>query len=212
MSKTLAAALAGLGTAGVGGGIYLANRDTTSPVEKETLKSKLVKDRYTPLSSSNSDHQTHWDKSLEKYKVKHNNQPSYTDAKLKEMCNGLFEKENIKDEDYKIARKYCVVPRKISERLSDLKIKALSTTGSEDGVAEKWKKLAGEYKNKGTGDKQLNGLTHSTVKDTGDELKNKCGEVFDKEHWEENYDSLLDNAKLWCTEEGFNRLPVTEKQ
>ncbi|AEW45523.1 hypothetical protein MHC_03315 [Mycoplasma haemocanis str. Illinois] len=207
MSKTLITALAGLGTASaIGGGIYFANRNTSTPTIKETLKSRLVKEKYTLLSVDNSSHKDHWNKSLEKYKASHNNQTSYTEENLKDMCNGLLGKEDIKEEDYKIARKYCVVPRKISERLEDLGIAALKTTGTENGVDEKWKKLAGEYKKTGSGNQQLNGLDNSTVKDTGEELKKKCGEVFNKEHWEENYDSLLDNTKRWYTEVGFKQI------
>ncbi|CBY92879.1 hypothetical protein HF1_08710 [Mycoplasma haemofelis str. Langford 1] len=207
MSKVLLSTMAGLGAAGIGGGIYLANKGSETKIEKETIQAKLVKDKYTPLNSSDPQHQAHWQTSLGKYKEEYKNQTEYTEEKLKALCNDLFNKEDIDTSDYKVAKKYCVVPRKISERLKDIEFTALDTSGTKSEVTEKWKKLSAEYKKNGTGDRQLDSV--ASVDDAnGDALKNGCKTVLEKEHWDSKYDSLLENAKTWCTEEGFKKLPA----
>ncbi|AEW45569.1 hypothetical protein MHC_03545 [Mycoplasma haemocanis str. Illinois] len=207
MSRVFFSSIAGLSAAGIGGGIYLANKGTE--VKKETIRDKLIKDRYTLLDGSKSEHQSHWAKSLEKYKEEYKNQTTYTEGELKTRCIELFNKEELNYADYKVAKKYCVVPRKISERLKDIEFKSLDTSGTQQEVTEKWKKLSEEYKKKGKGDNQLDTLAASSVNDAdGTSLKNSCKTVLEKEHWDDKYDSLLENAKSWCTEEGFKNLPT----
>ncbi|AEW45565.1 hypothetical protein MHC_03525 [Mycoplasma haemocanis str. Illinois] len=207
------ALLGGTGVAGTTAvGVY---RFKVFSSKSSTIGDLLEKEKYQLLKEKDSDHQKHWKESSDKYKEKYTDKSSYNEDKMKELCRDLLGKEETHKSEYDQAKKYCVVPRKISERLKDLGLTQLSTTGSESGVTDKWKKLSTEYKTKGEGDKKLSDLDKSTINDdtsTGDSLKNKCKTVFDKGHWETDYDSLLENAKRWCTDEGFNQLPTSGNQ
>ncbi|CBY92916.1 hypothetical protein HF1_09080 [Mycoplasma haemofelis str. Langford 1] len=212
MSKAFAASLAGLGTAATGGGIYLASKNLPSSEEKNTILLKLQNDRYTLLKSNDSNHQDHWKTSKEKYISSHSDKSSYTEKDLKDLCTSLLGKKDSELEAYNEARKYCVVPNTISQRLTALGLRPLKTGESED--TEKWKKLSVEYKKGGENFKKLNDLEHSTINDettTGQSLRNKCKDVFAKDHWIENYDTLLDSSKDWCTEEGVSRITPAAK-
>ncbi|AEG73154.1 hypothetical protein MHF_0896 [Mycoplasma haemofelis Ohio2] len=176
-----------------------------------TIKDKLGKEKYQLLKEGDS---SHWTESLQKYKEKHPSESSYDERKMKGLCSNLLGKEDSHTEDYNKARKYCVVPKTISERLQILGVTLLNTDNAD---AAKWKSLSDEYKKTGENDKKLSDLDKSKVEgdSNNDQLKNKCKEVAAKTHWEDNYDSLLENTKRWCTEEGFKQLPtpaVVEKQ
>ncbi|AEW45598.1 hypothetical protein MHC_03690 [Mycoplasma haemocanis str. Illinois] len=206
MSKAFVASLAGIGTAATGGGAYLLSQHFSIFEEKNTVLLKLKNDRYTPLTSDTS-HQTHWNSSLEKYKSSHNDKSSYTEKELKGLCANLFEKKDSEEGAYNEARKYCVVPNTISQRLTTLGYQSLKTGDSED--TDKWKKLSSEYKKKGANFKKLNDLEHSSINDegsTGKILREKCRDVLAKDHWTESYDALLDSTLDWCTEEGVSKL------
>ncbi|AEG73248.1 hypothetical protein MHF_0993 [Mycoplasma haemofelis Ohio2] len=204
MSKTLIPALAGLGTIATGGGIYLAN---ASSAEKNTVRLKLQDEKYIILKPDDSGH---WRVSLEKYRSSHNDKSSYTEKNLKDLCASLLEKKDSELASYNEAKKYCVVPNTISQRLTALEFNPLKTGEADD--TDKWKKLSAEYK-KGEGDfKKLSGLESNSINDDGKALKDKCKDVFSKDHWTENYDTLLESSKDWCTEEGVNKLPSPERK
>ncbi|CBY92921.1 hypothetical protein HF1_09130 [Mycoplasma haemofelis str. Langford 1] len=198
MSKTLIPALAGVGAAGLGGGIYLAHKNSENPSpERKTILLRLEKEKYKPLKL---DDPTHWQDSLTNYKKQHTQKTSYTEQELKNLCSSLFKRDDIREEDYSTAKRCCVVPRTISQRLEDLGFKVI-----EASETEKWKKLSGEYKASGTGNKKLGDLVNTAVDDesTGEKLKKKCQEVLAKGHWENNYDSLLEGSKTWCTDKAL---------
>ncbi|AEG73245.1 hypothetical protein MHF_0990 [Mycoplasma haemofelis Ohio2] len=204
MSKVLIPSLAGVGAAGLGGGIYLTHKNSSE--ERKTILLRLEKEKYKPLKASDSNHQAHWEASLTYYKQQYSQKTSYTEQELKNLCGSLFKQDDIKEEDYSTAKRYCVVPRTVSQRLEDLGFKAI-----ESSATDKWKKLSGAYKNSGKGGKQLGNLESTTIDDsesTGEKLKNKCQEISSKNHWESDYDSLLENFKIWCTDKGFNELPA----
>ncbi|AEG73203.1 hypothetical protein MHF_0946 [Mycoplasma haemofelis Ohio2] len=212
-SKLALSFLGGTGAVGTAaaGAYHFGAFSSQSPTVGDLLK----KERYQLLKAKESGHQNYWKESTNKYKEKNSGQPSYDEVKMKELCRNLLSKDETHKDGYEQARKYCVVPRTVSERLKDLGLTPLNTTGSEANLTDKWKKLSAEYKKTGENDKKLSDLDKSTINDdtsTGALLKGKCQTVFSKGHWETDYDSLLDNAKRWCTEEGFNQLPPEEKQ
>ncbi|AEW45571.1 hypothetical protein MHC_03555 [Mycoplasma haemocanis str. Illinois] len=204
VSKIAIASVAGIGTVGmIGFGVYYF----FSRAEDKSLKAKLVSDKHTPLESRNKDHEAHWKSSLEKYKIKHTDKQQWNESQLKSLCNGLFKKEDIETDNYNEAKKYCVVPRNISERLRDLGFKELDTRHSKD--IPEWTKLSEEYMKGGTNFKKLKDLeTTQVTSDNGATLRTKCGEILKKEHWDDDYETLLDSSKVWCTEHGFKSISV----
>ncbi|AEG73160.1 hypothetical protein HF1_08230 [Mycoplasma haemofelis str. Langford 1] len=212
MSKIAAASTLGVGAAGAGGFGAYHFYFKESPSEDKSLRAKLISERYIPLELEGNKHQDHWTSSLSQYKSKHSDKNQWSEVELKNLCSGFFKKDEIIEKDYNEARKYCVVPRKISERLSDLSIKVLDTGETKD--TDKWTKLSEEYKKSKTGFKKLHDLETSGIQSsdsTDKTLKDKCVAVFDMNHWTENYDSLLEASRIWCTESGFNSLPKEVK-
>ncbi|CBY92881.1 hypothetical protein HF1_08730 [Mycoplasma haemofelis str. Langford 1] len=203
MSKFAITSALGLGAASAGGfGAY----HFYSKSDDKSLRAKLISEKYAPLEAENKDHKTHWTTSLEKYKTKHTDSKQWNESQLKNLCNDLFKKEDIKTDDYNEARKYCVVPRSILERLKDLDFATLDT--GEGKETTKWTQLSEGYKKGGTSFKKLNNLENTGITGSnGDTLRGKCDEVLKKDHWDDNYDALLDSSKVWCTEQGFKSLP-----
>ncbi|CBY92823.1 hypothetical protein HF1_08150 [Mycoplasma haemofelis str. Langford 1] len=204
MSKTFAISLAGatgaVGTAAAGAYHYGAF-SSKSP----NIGDRLQTEKYTLLKESDS---TNWTKSLAQYKKKNSDKSTYTEKELKDLCKKLLSQEERENDSYSEARKYCVVPTTISGRLTSLNLNVLDATGSGD--VEKWKGLSKEYKTKGIDSKKLDDLVNTNISDendSGNTLKSKCKTVLEKEHWDDNYDSLIKGAESWCTLQGFNSIP-----
>nr|WP_052663341.1 hypothetical protein [Mycoplasma haemofelis] len=204
----------GAGMAGVvgasGAGALGAYYSGAFSANKNTLQEKLKKDKWIILEHSKSEHSSYWGTSLTKYKAQHSGNESLTESQLKKICSDLLNEES--DKNYEEARRYCVVPNKVSERLEKLGFTLLNITadGSSNNTHQtQWTALATKYKTKGTGSKELDTLKASTITDNGanwSSLKDKCKEVSEKDHWSDQYGSLVDNSKTWCTLQGFESL------
>ncbi|AEW45563.2 hypothetical protein MHC_03515 [Mycoplasma haemocanis str. Illinois] len=201
----------GAGIAGVSGasgiGILGAYYSGVFSTNKNTIQEKLKRNKWTILEDSKSEHKSHWSTSLTKYKSKHSGNENLTETQLKKICSDLLKKED--DDSYEEARKYCVVPNKVSERLEKLGFTLLdiSTSGSSSNPNQtQWTSLATKYKTKGVESKELDTLKANTINDNGanwHSLKDKCKEVSEKDHWSDKYESLVNNSKTWCTMQGF---------
>ncbi|AEG73151.1 hypothetical protein MHF_0893 [Mycoplasma haemofelis Ohio2] len=201
----------GTGAAGVTGagalGTYYSGVFSTN---ENTIREKLKKDRWTVLEDYKTEHKSHWNTVLGKYKEKHTGNSNLTESQLKDICKKLLNSED--DKNYEEARRYCVVPRKISERLIDLNLQLLDITNSSSPSNKnqtQWTSLATKYKTSGTGNKELDGLTASSISNASSNwtsLRDKCKTVSEKDHWSEKYSELVDNSKTWCTLQGFNNV------
>ncbi|CBY92907.1 hypothetical protein HF1_08990 [Mycoplasma haemofelis str. Langford 1] len=196
-----------VGATGAGAlGAYYSGVFSTN---ENSIRSKLIKNKWVVLEDSKEDHKSRWGTSLSKYKGKYTNKDSLSEDQLKGICKDLLNSED--DKNYEEARRYCVVPRTISERLSDLDFKLLNiTTGaSNNGDQQKWTDIVNKYKAKGTDTKELDDLKANslTTENTNwSTLKDKCKSVSEKDHWSEKYDLLVENSKTWCTLQGFDNL------
>ncbi|AEG73234.1 hypothetical protein MHF_0979 [Mycoplasma haemofelis Ohio2] len=201
----MGAGMAGATGAGALGAYYSGVFSTN----ENSIRSKLIKNKWVVLEDSKEDHKSHWSTSLSKYKGKYTNKDSLSEDQLKGICKDLLNSED--DKNYEEARRYCVVPRTISERLSDLDFKLLNiTTGTSNNEdQQKWTDIVNKYKTKGTDTKELDGLKANslTTENTNwSTLKDKCKSVSEKDHWSEKYDLLVENSKTWCTLQGFDNL------
>nr|WP_014272654.1 hypothetical protein [Mycoplasma haemocanis] len=203
----------GAGIAGVAGstgvGVLGAYYFGVFSTNKNDIRSKLIESNWVILEDSNKEHESHWSTALKKYKEKHSDKNQLTESQLKGICKDLLNSED--DKNYEEARKYCVVPRTISERLSDLKFQLLNTTAgtSNNADQQKWTSVVNKYKTEGIETKELDGLKTSSLNNDGTNwstLKDKCKTVSEKDHWSEKYDLLVEGSKTWCTLQGFNNL------
>ncbi|AEW45517.1 hypothetical protein MHC_03285 [Mycoplasma haemocanis str. Illinois] len=197
------------GIAGVGAlGTYYSGVFSS---KKNDIRGKLIKSKWTILEDFKDEHKSHWSTALSKYKEKHTGNTNLTESQLKDICKNLLNSED--DKNYEEARRYCVVPRKISERLSDLNLQLLDITNGNSPSNKnqtQWTSLATKYKTSGTGNIQLDDLAASSINDANTNwtnLRDKCKAVSEKDHWSEKYDELVDNSKTWCTLQGFDTIP-----
>ncbi|CBY92909.1 hypothetical protein HF1_09010 [Mycoplasma haemofelis str. Langford 1] len=193
MSKLLALSVTG-GTIGIGG--FGAYNFRSSPNSVRYIKDRLEESQYTPLKLTGNRHKSYWNRSLQEYRKKH---PSLDVEGLKALCRQAFYSEYQDDDSYATARRYCVIPRKISERIKDLGINFLDMKGNTD--EREWQWLAFEYSYIGEGKRKLGTLEKSSTKDYKNNwtlLREACKKELTKDHWTPNYYSVLERVQRWC--------------
>ncbi|AEG73253.1 hypothetical protein MHF_0998 [Mycoplasma haemofelis Ohio2] len=200
MSKALIPALTGLSAAGIGGGIYLAHKNSERPApEKKTIRDRLQKAKFKiPTNDDN-----HW----ASIKAAYNNVKSHSDKvfststsevgeeDLKRLCEEALEKDE-GDTSYDKAKRWCVVTTTISSYLKELGINALPTDDSKNEKQNEWTKLAGEYSasnNKISGVDSLNG-------DAWKNLRSECKKLGDKKNYDDDFDTSFESSKIWCVD------------
>ncbi|AEW45518.1 hypothetical protein MHC_03290 [Mycoplasma haemocanis str. Illinois] len=200
MSKLVFSSLAGLGGAvGIGGGIYLLNKNSESlnTEKRKTVKSKLQSEKFTPLNSGDS----HWNKLKEEYnkvkgeasKVFKTSDSPIDENQLKELCRVALEKDE-DDESYSKAKRWCVVPVDISTHLKNWNLTALPTGDSGTNGQNEWTTLSSTYNSsshKIAGVQTLNSPEWQT-------LKNECKKLGDKKNYEDDFDASFSSSKIWC--------------
>ncbi|AEW45144.1 hypothetical protein MHC_01390 [Mycoplasma haemocanis str. Illinois] len=196
-------ALLGFAAAGaVGGGIYFIYPNSPKPIT--TLKERLKKEKYSVLSD---DDNQNWQTVLSKYNssehkqnnrfVSGNGTTSLED--LKRVCSSTLAMEEGDSISYERVKLWCTVPRTVQERLKDLGIDVLKTSGDTEDKS-KWVALESEYKETGNNDIkdfQVDSVTNDT---SWQKLRNKCNEYIAKDKWSSEYDYYLDKASKWCSD------------
>ncbi|CBY92441.1 hypothetical protein HF1_04330 [Mycoplasma haemofelis str. Langford 1] len=144
----------GLGGAGaVGTGSYFAVSSLSkenSPQPKTKLSKKLVDGGFDLLSFKlgRTDNSTEWNAILTKYKdsgnkdllegVNISNVDTDDTNALKSACSSLMDLEDVSDEIYNKARRWCVVPKKVSEILGKLSKTILKNTSTDRSNDPLW--------------------------------------------------------------------------
>ncbi|AEW45594.1 hypothetical protein MHC_03670 [Mycoplasma haemocanis str. Illinois] len=197
MSKLLALSATGAGTIGIGG--FGAYSFKTSSNNIRYIKDRLEESQYTLLSLNENKHKSYWNKSLQEYKKKHPFDSPLHVEDLKAICKQAFLGEYQDDDSYAKARRYCVVPRKISERIKDLGLNLLDMKGKLD--EREWQWLSFEYSYIGEGNRKLGTLDKNSTKDYRNNwtlLRNECQKELMKDHWTPNYYFILKSVQRWC--------------
>nr|WP_014272348.1 hypothetical protein [Mycoplasma haemocanis] len=193
-------AVGGLTVGGVLGSKYLFKSN------KRILRNRLEKEKYKILDFSKD---SEWTTVLEAYnKAKDTQGKRFIDGNgevqlndLKESCKSILDGDG-DDSLFNKARKWCVVPRNISERLYDLSLNPLKTNDDteEKGDKSKWETISRQYENDGNkGIKDLS-LVGS---DKWKALRDKCKSFFSQDPWSNDYDTNLEVSKDWCVVEGI---------
>ncbi|AEG73648.1 hypothetical protein MHF_1414 [Mycoplasma haemofelis Ohio2] len=208
MSIPTAAKVAfGLGAAGAIGGGALLSKPYLFP-DKPTLRSVIEGDKWKLLTSSDEEKIK---TVLEAYK-KQSTHPftnftgSETNAssKLLGECKKLYEKpEDTPDREssLKKLKRWCVIPKTASERLSDLNVTPFSVADptTENNEDSKWVEKSKKHTD-GSKDK-FEGLTFSGNADheKAKQLRTHCKTKLDTKSFEDSFDDILKKVEIWCS-------------
>ncbi|AEW45599.1 hypothetical protein MHC_03695 [Mycoplasma haemocanis str. Illinois] len=199
MSKFLIPTIAGLGVAGVGGGIYLAHKNFENPVsEKKTVRTKLQKAKFKIPSKEDNQHWT-------SIKTAYNNVRTHADKvfstsssevgeeDLKRLCEEALEKDE-NDTSYDKAKRWCVVTTTISSYLKEWGMNALPTSDSNNEKQSEWTKLSGEYASSNSKIAGVDSLSSEAWKN----LRSECKKLGDKKNYDDDFDTSFESSKIWC--------------
>ncbi|OAL10459.1 hypothetical protein A6V39_00145 [Candidatus Mycoplasma haematobovis] len=192
-------------------------------LSNDSIESKLKANEYVLLTNS-IEHEKHWDEILASYKatiqadnnskfkfdnfVISNTQPNAEDkTKLKEHCKKTLKKRTFEDNEeaeYNKAKRWCVIPSTVSEKLATDKFEVLDTT-TGDGATNKhdneWAKKIKAYidsKNTNKIASWTNGAPTQDNKEDKEKLINKCKELVNTKTHQPNYEKAFEDAKNWC--------------
>ncbi|CBY92827.1 hypothetical protein HF1_08190 [Mycoplasma haemofelis str. Langford 1] len=209
MPKSALLPLVGLGgAAGLGGGAYLLHKNSQpSPIEKpsipekKTIQDKLQKEGFQILNSSEGQH---WGTLKDAYNSAKSEESkvfavinsNIDENKLKDLCKSALEKDE-EDASYSKAKRWCVVPVTVSDYLSKLGRRALSTASSGETDKDQWEKLAAKYES--APDKIASVTSLGADNNKWSTLRQKCGELGAKKNYEDNFDTNLASSKVWCS-------------
>ncbi|CBY92323.1 hypothetical protein HF1_03150 [Mycoplasma haemofelis str. Langford 1] len=203
----------GLGATGVvGTGCYFAATNLATS-RKEKISDRLSKEKFTLLSFENGNEAewklivTEYEKQGTTYKLSGVNLASdggdkekKNIAALKLACKSLVDKEDVTEDSYVKARRWCVVPKKVKDVLSGLNRKILKHETSETQDDKIWTVKIGIYNHPTD---SLPSVTWSQTDNSNriSELKKGCKELLakDTQTHSEAFLSEYEKAYKFCT-------------
>ncbi|CBY93310.1 hypothetical protein HF1_13020 [Mycoplasma haemofelis str. Langford 1] len=208
-SSTAIKAASGLGMAGAigGGGVALYKSEL---FKTQTTLGELVKnDKWTLLTASNT---SQIDAILTAYK-KESPKPTHTfdgftgkenDAKEKllaecQKASNTTYNDSEQDTLLKKIKKWCVVPKTVSQRLKDLNLTTLDTKAPSDSGSE-----TAEWIEKGKShhkdSQKIQGVTTNGTEATDAKLvREECAKKNEINSYDESFEESLEISRKWCT-------------
>ncbi|AEG72744.1 hypothetical protein MHF_0472 [Mycoplasma haemofelis Ohio2] len=213
MVLTPAQMACGLGAAcAVGTGSYFAlTRSSGDETPKIKLSEQLVKDGFTLLNFEDGN-QAEWTTILEKYKAGSKEKfeglnllgdgeadhANKNIASLKGFCKALVGATDF-SKSYNKARRWCVVPKKVSEIFTTLKKTVLKNEDSQSENNDQWKIKIGSYDGKAL---PISGVNWSQTGETEQikALKKGCKDLFAKDvkTYDDAFEEDYRTAERWC--------------
>ncbi|AEG73562.1 hypothetical protein MHF_1326 [Mycoplasma haemofelis Ohio2] len=170
----------------------------SSKEEKKTIANKsvsqfLVENQYTLLDTNSQDK---WSEVLEKYKKAYP-QGITEVSKLQSYCKDLLDKKGFGESDYKEARRWCVSPVSVNNRLSLFGRKALSTETSQNADDTQWNGKLSSHANALSNklSREFSGDASANLK----AIKEECKTLNDKTNDEESFDEDFSKSMSWCS-------------
>ncbi|AEG73657.1 hypothetical protein MHF_1423 [Mycoplasma haemofelis Ohio2] len=210
MSSSTAIKLAsGLGAAGaVGGGIALHKSGAFET--KVTLKEVIEKDKWTLLTSSNTEQ---INKILTAYKKNEDPKPTLlfegfsgneenASQRLLEECQKSSSKpfdDSNKDTLLKQIKKWCVIPKTVEQRLKDSNLKAIDTTAPTNPTTEKQEWVTQGSKHKEGASKISGVATTGNEQELAKALREGCKGKNAVNSYDEDFETALNLSTLWCS-------------
>ncbi|AEG72857.1 hypothetical protein MHF_0585 [Mycoplasma haemofelis Ohio2] len=194
------------GVAAAGGGTAVTYGIVKSQSDTKSVAQRLRDEGFELLSSVSP--QETLNKVLEVYKkLPENKDKNLSTTDLLNMCNDIVKKDHDNDGDYKKSRRFCVVPKLVSDS-PKLKGKTILKNGeSDENDKADWENLKTKYMVEANSQKRISGLSSLTGSngDAWKALRNECKKVLEKDSTDENYDQLIDESLTWCVKdaEGF---------
>lgn len=211
----------GVGVTAIGGGAY----GLTQLLSQEDIASKLKARKYEILTEDPK-HEEHWTSILESYKKVaatnsplkfegfngENKSPEHPNAKdkLKELCKETISKaisEDDKEASYNKAKKWCVVPQTVSQRLTRDGLMSLNTSkaeASENLHKKQWEDKIADYIKSDNQHKITKPIwaddQQPKTSDPADikKLIEQCKKLQETKTHQEDYETIFEDAKRWC--------------
>ncbi|AEW45825.1 hypothetical protein MHC_04845 [Mycoplasma haemocanis str. Illinois] len=170
-----------------------SSKEEKNTVINKSISQSLVENKYTLLDTNSQDK---WADVLEKYKKAYPNGITEV-SKLQSYCRDLLNKQNFEKSDYKEARRWCVSPQSVNDRLSLFGKKSLSTEASKNTDDSLWKEKISSHKTTSSNklNREFNGDDVTNLKAIKEDCKALNGKTNDLEGFEED----LYKSILWCS-------------
>ncbi|CBY92336.1 hypothetical protein HF1_03280 [Mycoplasma haemofelis str. Langford 1] len=214
--STLSKIACGTGATGaVGTGCYFVATNLETP-KKKTISDRLSKEKFTLLSFK-SGNVEEWKAVLKEYEKDGNtdkfdgvsldttssDKDNKNIASLKSTCKDLVVKEDLSEDLYRRARRWCVVPQSIKVRMESLGVKVLDYTNekSSNSSWREWEEKIKTY----TGTSILS--TGSTWSSSGSDNDAKVGVIKtdcktflegDSRSYDSDFEDKYKKAVTWC--------------
>nr|WP_014272863.1 hypothetical protein [Mycoplasma haemocanis] len=162
---------------------------------KKSISQVLMENKYVPLDPDRSDN---WNTVLTKYNNAHSSANRQEDQ-LKNYCRVLLDKKEFVDSDYKEARRWCVSPQTVTERLALFKKTPLSTNDPGTTDDNDWKQKIASH-----GHATKNKLTHTFNGDETQNLKGikaECKTLNEKSNDLETFEDDFSKSFDWCSKD-----------
>ncbi|AEG73073.1 hypothetical protein MHF_0809 [Mycoplasma haemofelis Ohio2] len=190
------ASCAGLGVLISNSPFASKDKKASTPKVRDLLREK----GYSVMEQGSSG----WNTILTAYKdtknnsiVKFGSSANISEEELKRECASAL--EDILTTSYEKAKRWCVEPKKVSDKLKELKLTPLKTEGTDgQNDSDKWQKLEKEYVKEGS--EKITGLTiaNPSTDNSWHGLRDECKKLFESNPWDNSYDSSLKLSQKWC--------------
>ncbi|AEG72855.1 hypothetical protein MHF_0583 [Mycoplasma haemofelis Ohio2] len=216
MSSTAAKGLAlagGIGGA-CGGGALLAKNINSQPKTSSTrVKDRLQSERYKLLNLSDTSSEG-WSRVKTTYGNESNDGKRFpnveksgdsTVAGIQNHCRDLIEKEEVTDDDYLKARRWCVIPVTVSSKFSTGALLNNSEDDSTDNTL--WDKLAKKHWGEGVDAKsKISSENKSSEEEKRNEIKLKCKSSAESDSTSEDFYETVNKVNTWCSKASANAI------
>ncbi|CBY92446.1 hypothetical protein HF1_04380 [Mycoplasma haemofelis str. Langford 1] len=205
------AALMG-GAGSIVGGYFLANNLSSNqkPEKKVTsIEDRLRQEGYTPLNFKDTTGND-WNKIKTAYKAENTDNKRFTgidknndNTLLKEISDSCVQylKGDFNNEDnYKMSRRWCVVPISVQSKLQGRTFLKTETGDSSDDTH--WDKIVKQHES-GQNDKFTITTGSGNSTNNRDEIKKQCKEKSAFETTHADFEEALKKVDLWCTKESI---------
>ncbi|CBY92477.1 hypothetical protein HF1_04690 [Mycoplasma haemofelis str. Langford 1] len=201
-----AALLGGAGS--VAGGYALATHLSSDKKQENkvtSIEDRLRSEGYTPLDFTNTNGDG-WSKIKEAYKLENSEDKRFSGVEkegnntlsgIRDSCLRYLKEESTNESNYKMSRRWCVVPISVKDKLGAGNLLKSGTNESDDH--SKWDEVV--KKNDKDNNKFVTfSESGKSSDDKKTEIKKQCETKAAIETTKEEFEESLNQVNLWCTQ------------
>ncbi|AEW45243.1 hypothetical protein MHC_01885 [Mycoplasma haemocanis str. Illinois] len=192
------------------GGYFLINNLTSRSEgnirSTKSIRDKLVQEGYTLLNFENTTG-NEWEKIKAEYKKENVDAKRFAGvnkdddatvlAGIKNSCLQYLQEETENEDNYKLSRRWCVVPISVQNKLKGKTF--LKTDAGDSNDNSDWDKLV--TKHDSHSDKWISFETGKSTEEKRTKIKEQCAAQSKLETTNAGFEDALKNVDLWCTKE-----------